>query len=87
MSAQYDAHTDAVVRTAWEAIRAWRAGRNICNMLPWIDASNEEKAGFYATVVKSMTELQRSGNISMSVEPSDEEILVINIIFALANER
>lgn len=86
MSATYDHLTDTITRVSWEAIRAYRASHGIQSMLPYIDASNEEKAGLWEAVVKAMSQLKETGNIAMSQQPTPEDILVVNIVFALMEE-
>lgn len=83
----YDRKTDVVARTAWEAIRAWRAGNGRCDMLPWIDAPNEEKAGLLMSVSKILATLLSGQDIELVPDMSVEDVLALNIIYALVGEE
>lgn len=86
MSDTYDRHTDTVSRTVWEAIRAWRVGNGDCSLLPWIDAPNAEKAGLIIAVSGILAKIDNNEGIQIPIEPTVEDVLTVNIIYALAGE-
>ena len=87
MTANYDKRVDDIVRVVYEAVRTYKITKGERSLLPWVDAPFPEKAFAYLAVNEVIGVLAREEEPELPNDPTTEEILILNIIFALVGDE